>query len=222
MDESLPHKGAIVYALAKSLEDMGYKLKVTFAPLLRAKIIARKDLSVHAVFPLTDYEEHLLGFSYSKTITTSPWVIAERKDHPIKWNKPEDLSSFVGSHVLQYTLPPEFKKAIDSKKINLESATDDTSNLLKLANKRVDYIFIDATMFHYLTTSSSRVQKVASKLQINSRPVEESEYKIAFRDSPDGRLYLKTFNSLFNRKKFEKYIEDYFSEYSAELEKQTQ
>lgn len=142
MAEALPDGGAIFYALRKVLESLNYELKVVFAPSwVRAKMDADKaHIDGYAPYRTIEQTD---TFDFTDFIFESPWIIVERKDHPIKWKVPEDLTSYVAGNVQGVELRPGVKELWDKKKIKIETTTTQNNNLLKLATKRVDYIFSD-------------------------------------------------------------------------------
>lgn len=214
MDPKLPEQGAGVYALRQTFLKAGYDLKISFAPLKRAKVLALETHEISGYFPVSPYDldKH---FAPSNTIYVSPWVIAERKDHVITWKKPADLGKYVGSANLQYTQPTEIVKLVKEKKLNLETAPDDTVNIIKLANKRIDYIFIDATMFKFLTMTNPEIKPFADKLQINATPVELLDYTVGFKKNPSSQKIMDDFNKVATKELFTGFVMDYYKKYGG-------
>lgn len=199
--ESLPENGAAICALRKVFTKINYDLKLTFAPLKRAKNIAANKAEYSGYFPSSPYDVDV-NFEASEALLQSPWVIAERKDKPIVWHKISDLTKYRGGTVTQYTPPPEIAALIKKGSMIVEGAPDDIMNLQKLVSKRIDYAFIDNTMFEYLVTKDERFIPYAKNLRVNSKTVELVPYYLAFKTSPAAKKILKEFNQHFDQAKF--------------------
>lgn len=214
MAESLPNGGAIFYALGKVLEPLNYDLKVVYAPSwIRAKMNAIKDSTADGYAPYRTVEQQEL-FDFSEYIFESPWVIIERKDHPIQWKTPEDLIKYTAGNVQGVELRPGVKELWDQKKIRIETTTTQSNNLLKLATKRVDYIFSDHFVFRYLMATDPTLQPYRGKLQMNPKPIVIEKYGLALKKTKDSKKILQALNQA--TPKFKQYLEEYF----ANLEKQ--
>jgi len=207
MGANLPEQGAAVYAMKQTFLKAGYDLKVSFAPLKRAKFLALESADIAGYFPVSPYELDKQFWS-SKVIFSARWVIAERKDKPIRWQKLTDLKPYVGSVSVQYRQPPELVKLIQEKTLTVEQAPDDTSNLIKLGNKRVDYILIDPTVFEYITKTDPKMKAFAKDLQINERPIEMLKYTVAFKKGVTGKKLLDAFNDAITLEEFTKLIQE--------------
>lgn len=214
MSEALPNGGAIFYAISKVIEPLNYDLKVVFAPSwTRAKMNAIKDPNIDGYAPYRTVEQQDL-FDFSEYIFESPWVIIERKDHPIQWKTPEDLVKYTAGNVQGVELRPGVKELWDQKKIKIETTTTQNNNLLKLATKRVDYIFSDQFAFRYLMTTDPTLLEYNGKLQINPKPIVIEKYGVALKKSKDSKKILQALNQATPK------LKGYAEEYFALLEKQ--
>ena len=209
MSNSLPEQGAAVYALRQIYKKNGYDLKVTFTPYLRAKIQALQKDDVSGFFPAAQ-ENIASGYVLSKIMYVTPWGFAERKDKPIIWNQPEDLLPYKIGNVMGYELSRVLVPAQKKKKFHIENVSSDEQNLLKLAKKRVDLAFIDATMFEYLMKSSPNLRPYQNQLQMNGKIIRMDEYGVAFKNSGKGKEHLETFNRLIQKEEFHRLVELYF------------
>ncbi|HWU42640.1 MAG TPA: hypothetical protein VN132_04345, partial [Bdellovibrio sp.] len=123
MSESLPDQGAGIFALKEIFKKMDYDLQVTFAPLPRSKAMALAKNEISGFLPSTE-DDIESGFALSKIVFETPWVIVERKNHPIHWKTGKDLAKFKGGNVIGYSVRPDLKKIFDKEKITLETAPD--------------------------------------------------------------------------------------------------
>ncbi|WP_231839180.1 ABC transporter substrate-binding protein [Bdellovibrio bacteriovorus] len=214
MAEALPDKGAIFFALAKVLKKGGYELNVVFAPSwVRAKMKAQTDPLIDGYAPYRAIENADL-FEFSEYNLESPWVLAERKDHPIEWNKVQDLSKYVAGNVQGVELRPGVKELADQGKLKIETTTTQNNNILKLATKRVDYIFSDAFVFRYLLATDPKLKKYRNKLQINSKPIVIERYGVALKKTKNSAKIIKLINE--GSDEFKKHIEDYLRQIEKE------
>lgn len=214
MAEALHDQGAIFFALRKILAKNGYELKVVFAPSwVRAKMKALTDTTIDGYAPYRVVENPDV-FDFSEFILDSPWVIAERKDKPISWNKVQDLSKYVAGNVQGVELRPGIKELADQGKLKIETTTSQNNNILKLATKRVDFIFSDAFVFRHLMATDSSLKPYRNKLQINAKPIILEQYGIALKKTKKSKELIRLINA--SRAEFTKHIEDYFRSLETE------
>lgn len=214
MDEKLPDGGAIVYGLRLVLKEMNYSLKVVFVPSwTRAKMIANKDDEVDGYFPYATIEDEK-KFEFSHFFIQGPWVIIERKDSPIRWNKVEDLTKYTAGNVTGVELRSGVKELVEQKKLRVETTATDTFNLMKLATKRVDLVFMDEHVFKYRMATEPALQKYKNILQVNAKPLTISQYGLAVKKKNVDPDFIKTFNKV--SASMEKHILDYIHRMSKE------
>lgn len=209
MSEKMPEQGAAVYALRQLLKKNGYDLKISFAPFLRAKKQVLQKNEISGFFPVTEVNV-TADFRMSNVMYVTPWVFAERKDHPIVWQEAKDLTAYKIGNVMGYDLAKMVAPLQKKKKLHIENASSDELNLLKLARKRVDLAFIDATMFEYLTRTSPRLRPFQNQLQINAKIIHMDEYAVAFKKTPRSLRHLEIFNKSITKESFTHYVELYF------------
>lgn len=212
VSESLPEQGAAIYALRQMLKKTDCELKITFAPFLRGRKLALKDESVIGFFPVTQVNV-TQDFTMSKVVYQTPWVFAERKDNPILWKKPEDILPYRIGNASGYEMAVSFQRLHQEKKLKLEPASTDELNLLKLANKRVDLVFIDAGIFAYLLKTSEKLKPYQNQLQLNSKVIHMDQYGVAFKKTPRAIKEMENFNKLASEEEFTRHVEAYFKKY---------
>jgi polar amino acid transport system substrate-binding protein len=211
----LPDQGAGVYALRKCLKKMNYDLQINFvSSWKRAKAVALSDSTVDGYFPYATVESEET-FIFSKSFFKGLWIIVERKDHPIHWKKFEDLGKYVGGNVLGVELRPGIKELADSKVLNIENAPDDVSNLRKLATNRVDYVFMNPLTFAYHMAQDPELKPYKGKLQVNSKPIAQSDYGMALKKAHFNKKFMNEFDRIAAQD-FNKYIDEYISRLDKE------
>ncbi|WP_413584858.1 substrate-binding periplasmic protein [Bdellovibrio sp. HCB274] len=208
ISKDLPGGGAVIAGLKELYRKNGQELVVTFAPVIRAKKQAVERNDVDGYFPANP-ENLQKSFTLSRIIHSSSWGLAERTDNPIRWEKLEDLGQYKVGNVVGYDLAAVLKPLSETKKLNIEEAPTDELNLVKLANGRLDLVFIDKMLFYGLMENSGQLQPYKGKLQFNSKPIEHYDYGVAFKDTQRGRKALNSFNSIFQNKDFETSVGTY-------------
>ncbi len=206
MSKDMPGHGAVISAMRSFLKKEGYELKIVMAPTwTRAKIDALNQNSIDCLIPVRARENDDV-FNYSEFSIHSPWVLIERKDKPIHWNKTEELKGLVAGNIQGVELRPGVQELIDKNVIRLENAPNTLSSLLQLANKRVDFVFADPFIFTYAIETESELEPFKKVLQINPKPWYVEKYGMACKKNVDSNL-LRAFPQ--STDKFKKDIEDY-------------
>ncbi len=209
MGEKLREGGALPYGLRVVLDKMNYDVNVIFAPSWpRAKIMAANNPQIDGYFPYATVENEEL-FSFSKLFIEDPWVIVERRDMPIHWEKFEDLTKYTAGNVSGVELRPGIKELVEQKKLNVETTTTDTYNLLKLATRRVDLVFMDAMVFKYQMATEELLRPYRGKLQVNAKPITITKYGLAVKKTKVSPSFLKEFNKI--SPEVTRHVEDYLS-----------
>ncbi|UYL09668.1 transporter substrate-binding domain-containing protein [Bdellovibrio sp. SKB1291214] len=214
--EDLPDGGPAISALRKLFLKQGYELKVSFAPVVRAKKQAVERPEVVAFFP-SESENVPKDFILSRTLHKSPWVMAESKEHPVSWKNYSDLTKYKIGNVVGYELAGVLKPLQEKKLLNIEETNSDEQNLMKVAKNRIDLAFIDTTVFRKLMQTSDKLEPYKDKLQLNPRPLQVYQYAIAFRNNPEGKEVLRSFNASFSESEFLASVESYLKKHKALL-----
>ncbi|WII71626.1 ABC transporter substrate-binding protein [Bdellovibrio sp. 22V] len=217
MSETLPDQGAMFYALRKVLKEMGYDLRAEFAPSwTRTKMLAETDPKIDGYAPYRVPEKEDV-FVFSNYLFESPWMIGERKDHPIHWKSFDDLTAHVAGNQLGVELRPGTKELVEQKKLRVETTSSQTNNILKLATKRVDFVFTDPLVFRYLVSTDPTLRPYKNNLQLNPKPVVIEKYGIALKKSFANSELLKTLNN--KAPELKKYVEEYIAKIESQNKK---
>lgn len=215
MSPKLPEQGAAIYGLRQIFKKIGYDLEVRFVPIQRTRNVGMSDNRINGFFPSFVDDDFVQGMTLSKIVYKTPWVIAERKDKPIHWKVPADLLKYKGGNVGGYTLRSQVADVFKGKEGALEEAPKDIQNILKLANKRIDYIFIDQNVLKFILATDPKAQPYAQTLQINPKMVALNEYGIAFKQNAESKKIMEEFNKVANEDDFTKAVEGYIKTYMS-------
>ena len=196
MSNSMPEQGAAAHSLRKIFKKMGYDLNVVIVGSWeRAKYMAANDFSIDGYFPYTTVENKEL-FVFSDGISKGLWVLIERKANPIHWKKLEDLGKYIGGNVVGVELRGGMQELLDQKKLTIEDAPDNISNLRKLATKRIDYALMNPPAFIYHINTEPTLARYKDKLQVNPKIIAKNTYGVAFRKTRFDSEFMKEFNKL--------------------------
>jgi hypothetical protein len=77
--------------------------------------------------------------------------------------------------------------------------------------------FIDSTVFYKLLQNSEQLRPVKSKLQFNPRPLQVYQYGVAFKNTPEGKESMRTFNNAFSELEFQTSVESYLRKHKVLL-----
>ncbi|MBC7465765.1 MAG: transporter substrate-binding domain-containing protein [Bdellovibrio sp.] len=212
LSKQMKDQGAAIYALNMILKKMNVSTKISFAPWRRAKIIASEDLKIDGFFPYSaiDMKDN---FIYSNFIYEAPWVIVQRKTHPIRWKKIEDLSGMTAGNVTGVEFRPGIEELVDQKKIKIDEVVSDNINLLRLGLERVDFVMMDYFVYQSVMSTDKALLAYKNKFEVNEKPITISRYGLALRKTNQNKKRMDQFNQLASVDLFAKHIEYYLSHF---------
>lgn len=210
----MPEEGAGIYGLRQIFKSIGYDLEIRFVPIQRTRNVGMSDPKINGFFPSFVDDDFIQGMTLSKTIYQTPWVVAERKDNPIHWKEAKDLLKYKGGNVGGYTMRSQVADVFVGHDEALEQTPGDIQNILMLANKRVDYIFIDQNVFKFLLATDPRAQPYAHLLQVNPKIVAMNSYGIAFKQNAVSKKIMDEFNKIADKDLYTKEVDAYVKKYT--------
>lgn len=211
--KDLPLGGATTEVVRAGFEKAGHRVEVEYRPWKRAIDIARRGTDgVVAYFP--GYHcQHQDGFVQSEPVGNGPLGFAEHVDAPITWTSLDDIATQrlkIGTG-LGYANTDEFDAMVGAGQILAVPSVDDTTNLKKLARRRLDAVVIDKLVLEYLKATEAGLKDGAEKLRFNARPLEEKTLYVCFRDDPEGKRFMEIFNSGLVDLDIQSIVETYFA-----------
>ena len=190
----LPEQGAAVAVARAAFAAMGYELSIEVLPWSRAVNAGKSDDSFVGYFPEYDSAVVRRDFNLSEPLGYGPLGLAQRKDKPVVWANLSDLKKYNIGVVQDYVNTTELDINISSKSQRHDIAQDDSKNLLKLANGRVDLAVLDINVFDYLLRTDAALQPFSDGLSINSKVLETKLLHVCFRKNAAGTEMAKIFN----------------------------
>ncbi|MGE5087170.1 MAG: substrate-binding periplasmic protein [Bacillota bacterium] len=215
MSPKLPDDGAAIYGLRKVFKKAGYDFEIKFIPVPRIRAVGFGDEKINGFFPSFADEKFENKLILSKLFYQTPWVIVERKNNPIHWKTPKDLLKYKGGNVAGYVLRSQIADAYKNNPQQLESAPNDTVNILKLIHHRIDFIFIDLNAFRYISSTNAEVHPYADRLQVNPKAIAYNRYGIGFKTDPKSQKIMHDFNRYISEKEYTNWVTKYIDDQVA-------
>lgn len=191
---SLPGQGAAVVVARAAFAAMGYELSIEVLPWSRAVNAGKSDDRFVGYFPEYDSAAFRSVCIASEPLGYGPLGLAQTKDRPIAWTNLNDLKRYRIGVVQDYVNVAELDASISSGTQKHDIAPDDSKNLLKLANDRVDAAVIDINVFNYLLRKDLALKPYTDKISMNSKMLEDKPLYICFRKGESGQHMAKLFN----------------------------
>lgn len=185
---TLANEGASIHRVREALAHEGHALEVEFLPWTRAVAAAgRADGGIVGILPEYSSEESRARWLLSSPIGESPLGFVERSDRPVNWRQLEDLVGFRIGVVRGYINETRFDALVARRVLTVEEASDDLTNLRKVAAGRLDIAVIDANVLAHLVSQHPDLRDAELPLQFNARPLETKTLHVAFRRDEEGR-----------------------------------
>lgn len=189
---TLPGQGAAVEVVRQAFAAMGLEVEVTFLPWNRA-IEASRNGRFDGYFP-EYFSENLAGsFLFSSSIGASPLGFAEHADHPVHWERLDDLKGMTIGTVSGYVNTAQFDYMARSGELNVDPAPDDASNLRRIAAGRIPLAVIDRNVFESLRRRSGGPVDF-SRLRFNPKLLEMKMLFLCLNRSERGEALLQILN----------------------------
>lgn len=191
--DSLKEQGASVAVAKAAFKAVGHELVVEFYPWKRAVYLAKEDKAYDGYFPEYYSEELKKDFILSEPMGSGPLGFAELKSNPVEWNSLNDLKKYRIGVVSGYVNTAEFDSMVAKGQLKVSAASDDVKNLLKLASGRADLAVVDQNVMGFLLSSEASLKSAASKIQFNSRLLEDKQLYICFKKGQRGQKMAQAF-----------------------------
>jgi polar amino acid transport system substrate-binding protein len=191
----LAGQGATAAVVRAALAAMGHRVDIAFYPWNRATALIRGRSEAVAYFP--EYRSQQAGteFLLSDPIGEGPLGFAEHADAPVRWENLDDLARYQVGVVVGYANADGFDERVRQGRQQVDQASSDRRNLIKLAARRVPLALIDKRVFDYLIVHDAEVAAVAPKLRFNARVLESKQLYLCFRRGPEGERLRRLFNA---------------------------
>ena len=185
VSSALPEMGAVAAVVDEIFQAAGHDLTIRVVPWKRAIALADSDDDVVAYFP--GYAcDHAPGFTASRPVGSGPLGLIERKEAPIRWTTFDELTAqdLRFGVVKGYKNGDVFDAAVAAGKVATFAAPDDLTNLLQLANGRVDAAVMDPRVMKLLVTTAPKLGPSAESLAVNPQLLDSQTMYVCFSDAP--------------------------------------
>jgi len=169
----LPQGGVIAEIAREAFKRQGYTLRIEWYPWARALKTAQ-DGSVDGLLGLWRSAEREQWLDFSLPLPANQVGFYQRVDAPVAFKSMSELKAKRIGIVRGYVNPQSFVDA----QLPSEEASDDTTNLRKLAAGRVDLILIDKGVAQYLLRST--LPQLQGKLAWREPPIEVFPLYVGF------------------------------------------
>ncbi len=180
----LPEHGQLPSLLRGALAQQDIALSIRFLPWNRAVKAANTKAETLGYFP--EYRAPDLPCAYSDSLGTSRLGLAHRSSEPLDWQQLTDLAPYRIGVVSGYRNTPAFDQAVAHGVLQVEQATSDQLNLLKLLHGRVDLVVIDQAVMQYWLEASEELGDSAEQLAFAPRLLGELTLHVCFVEGPDA------------------------------------
>ena len=193
--KKLPNNGPSIEVAKAAFKAMGYELVVDFYPWSRAVALAKDTGSKYAGYFPEYYSDGVAKeFHYSGVMGNGPLGFAQQTAKPISWATLDDIGKLNVGVVQDYVNTTEFDARVADGRIKAKAVTSDSTNLVKLANGRLDLAVVDQNVMDYLKKTDARLKSVASKIEFNSKLLEDKKLYVCFKKNAEGKRLQEIFD----------------------------
>jgi len=177
----LPEQGATIAVVRAALEKMGYELEVTFFPWSRAVNVGGDPTSGFAGYFPEYYSDQIdQTFEYSDPVGYGPLGFVQPSDTDVQWDTLTDLNRYLVGVVKDYVNTKEFDELVALGELNVSLALNDTTNLLKVAYRRIDIAVIDQNVMNYLLAEEPDLRPLAKEVSFNRKLLDMKSLYVCF------------------------------------------
>ena len=177
----LPEQGATIAVVRAALAEMGYELEVTFFPWSRAvNLAADAGSGFHGYFPEYYSDEVSRTFRYSDPVGYGPLGFVQSVGSDIEWSSLTELDRYVIGTVKDYVNTKEFDSLVESRSLSVSEALNDTSNLLKVAYRRIDMAVVDQNVMKFLLSDDPDLRRISGEIEFNPKLLDMKSLYVCF------------------------------------------
>ncbi|MEW5774597.1 MAG: transporter substrate-binding domain-containing protein [Thermodesulfobacteriota bacterium] len=209
--DALADKGASAKIARAAFAAAGVNLSVQVFPWNRAVQLAKTSPDFIGYFPEYHSAEIAADFIFSERMGDSPLVFIENPAKPVVWNALADLKGVTIGTVSGYVNTEEFDKMAAAGQLAVDPASDDETNIRKVAVGRLALAVIDANVFRYLVANKPDLGKLKDKVQVNAKILENKGLFICFRKNAQGEKLAKAFKEGLAKIDYKKMQDEYFA-----------
>lgn len=192
---AVEQQGASVAVVRAAAEAMGYTLEVKFLPWNRAVATAQDAKSGFVgYFPEYHSAQVATDFLLSDPIGSGPLGFVESSAAAVSWSSLADLAGKPIGTVDGYVNTEEFDAKAAAGELKVDVASDDLTNVRKVAAGRIPLAVIDKNVLNYMLATDASLASAKGKVQFNAKLLEDKKLFIAFQRSPAGDEAAKVIN----------------------------
>lgn len=181
----LPDEGRSSRIVRAAFAAVGIQVRFEYMPWSRMVALIRAQ-RLDGGLSFYESQERQEWCHFSPAYDVSPLALAERSYDPIRWERLEDLSSYLIGTVRDYVNTPDFDRLARDGVIRIETVNDDALNLRKLMATRIDAAVIDGHVFTHLMQAEPELRSRPGLLRLNGRLLQEKSLHICFQKTARG------------------------------------
>ena len=209
--QAMPH-GVSEAVVSSAFSAMGYHLVTDFLPWQRATAMGKAAAQYAGYYP--EYKsETLSDCLLSASIGESPLGLVERKDANSQGKRLDDLAGVTIGTVAGYVNDAEFDRRVMDGRLHVEKATDDLTNLRKVAHNRIPAAVIDRNVMQYLISTDQGIAALRDQLTFDGGLLAAKTLHVCFRKDEDGRKMAGLFNEGLRKISVQAVTDSYFRAY---------
>lgn len=184
LSKNLKHYGLYQHLVELAYEDAGIKLKTSFFPWSRAKLLV-KDGKYDASLAWAKTPDREREFEFSVPVTQNSKVFFHLRENKFDWKKIEDLKKYRILFTKDYTYG-EIDKYIYDKDFKIFVVSKDLLKMKMILSKRADITPIDIEVGYYLIKGHFSKNEVA-QFTHHPRPIMNAGMRVMFSKKIDKK-----------------------------------
>jgi len=190
----LPGNGAITEIVRMAFQAAGLVSDDLILPWKRAIAYAKSGQDGVVAYYPGYHCHHDKGFTASNRIGEGPLNFAERIDRDIRWDTLHDLEALHIGTVVGYANTESFDQWVKDGRLTTITSINDTENLKKLADGKIDLAVVDGFVFKHLVRTQPELAAVRDSIRLDDHALDVKNLFLCFRDDDEGRHLRDLFN----------------------------
>lgn len=222
--DSLPETGAASAVLQAAFNEMGFDVHIRFWPWNRAIAKAKAgDDDMIGYFPgYHCHHDRSSDFLMSDSMGQTPLGLARLAESTHSWSVPEDLKSFRIGTVVGYATTEELDAWMREDALHAITSSNDTTNLLKLMSREIDFAIIDKYVLEYIKFADMTIHDNKHKIHFDDNILEMKDLYLCFRNSERALRKRDIFNEGLSRIDSQNILDGYIDELISDLSEQVE
>jgi polar amino acid transport system substrate-binding protein len=196
---NLPHAGCDSWAITEAFALQGITVAYDFFPWARSYSLSATGEWDGSLAWADTPEHRTLHYISAEPVSIQEWAFFYRTDHPLVWNKLDDLAGKTIGVTTGYVYSDTFKDLRKKGTVNFVESSSDEANLKMLLAGRIDVFPMERRVGHYIINSIFTPQE-QGQLSDSPRPFAQfRSFLLLSKAVPQNEQRMALFNSGFKR-----------------------